>query len=59
MNGNSCFWSISHHLFLRMKFMREENYESDLQSHLEPGEACYVVVSEIAGSNGKNGGGGF
>ena len=39
MNGNSCFWSISHHLFLRMKFMREENYESDLQSHLEPGEA--------------------
>ena len=22
-----------------MKFMREENYESDLQSHLEPGEA--------------------
>lgn len=39
MNGNSYFWSISHHLFLRMKFIREENYESDLQSYLEPGKA--------------------
>lgn len=43
----------------RMKFMREENYESDLQSHLEPGEALLCSGFRNCRQQWKKWGGGF